>query len=226
MTIVAPSGHDVFADGSAALFVDEGSGGSGYDGYSQHIFRLDQGVEEISLPFRTAWADMVDGRLVAMSSDDRWAGYFFGCGQCGPHIPVVSVWEKDRFVPACRQYSGFIESRLRDFLAEVDRRFREKESGDFIADAILNAALLHLQAGHGSVGRKWLDNLEEAIKRGVGNGVLNESRLQHFREDFRAIGSEAAASREECPLSSSGRPVGRHPGTDDRNDYFRYSDGR
>lgn len=225
-TIVEPSGSVVLPNDAISLFVDEASGGSGYEGYQQHIFRLADTVEDITPPLRTIWAETIDGTLQVMSSDDRWANFFSGCGQCGPLIPVISAWKDGHFSPACRQHPVVIETRLRNYTqyaAEAEAR------GEFalkVAEYRLNVALLLLQLGRGAEGRAAYENTLawlrlKSAERGAEADWPRRDWPKRIEEALGTTIAEASLlSDEQCPLTAA-HGNGGHPGYKERVDRFR-----
>lgn len=230
-TIVEPSGSDVLHNDAAVLFVDEASGGSGYEGYRQHIFRLAQKVEDVTPPLRTVWAESIEGKLLVMSSDDRWANFFSGCGQCGPLIPVISVWKDGRFGPACRQYPALIEARLRDFSQYAGDAVAKGAPPLQVAEYKLNIALLLLQLGRGEEGRAayestlaWLQQKRERIGMEADRPRRDWSkRLEDVLGP--TIAEASQLTDQQCPLTAA-HGSDNHPGYKARVDSFRPKNNR
>ena len=221
--IAEPSGQDVFPDHVPALFIDEASGGSGHEGYTQHLYRLDKEVVEVTPPLRTPWIEQREGELMAMSSDDRWGNYFLTCGQCGPLIPVISVWKDGAFHPDCRQHPALIRKMI---AADLARAKKELAAGDeapsplYAADALLSVTLLHLQLGEVRQAKQTSGRLLTLVRSSPllrdhdwENGLEEEAVKPFFAEVKRK-------SSRACPLFSS---VGKggHPGAEERANAFR-----
>lgn len=178
LAIVEPSGQDVHGDRTPVLFLEQGSGGSGYEGYRLHIFRLEDEVRDVTPPLRTVWAEDIDGDGVVevASSDDRWANFFHGCGQCGPLIPVISMWRDGAYRPACRDKPEFIAESI----AILKKWLQEPEQmllGEFEATAWEEIALLHLQAGHSAEAKAVHEEFLGLLSRARGE-AQTESRAK------------------------------------------------
>ncbi len=219
VAIVDPSGQDVFPDHVPALFLDDASLGSSYQGYRHHILRLGDKVEDVTPPLRTLWADLHKGTLTAMSSDDRWGHFFLPCGQCGPLVPVISEWRDGRFHPVCNKYQEFLHAHLK--LA----RKQASKTDDVIyntADALLNATLLQLQLGQPKQARVSYQKLKGLL--GSANTPANENR--EIRELDQSVTPLFAAvdkyQSTPCPLSAAADAIGAnaHPAEKDRVDFF------
>jgi len=122
--IVEPTGHDVYGNGLPAVFIEVGSGGSGYSGYELLVLRLGRTLSSLTpTEYRVRpiiAADLLeDGRHALVASDDRWAQYFYGCGQCGPFIPAVFVWRYGRYKPACRDFRRYFQERIALFESAI-----------------------------------------------------------------------------------------------------------
>lgn len=230
-TIVEPSGSEVLPNDAAALFVDEASGGSGYEGYRQHIFRLASKVEDVTPPLRTVWAENIEGKLLVMSSDDRWANFFSGCGQCGPLIPVISVWKDGHLGPACRQYPSLIEARLRDFSQYAAAAEAKGAPPLQVAEYKLNIALLLLQLGRGAEGRAAYEStLVWLQQKGAETGMeADRSRRDWSKRLEDALGPTIAEASQltdqQCPLTAA-HGSDNHPGYKARVDSFRPKNNR
>lgn len=210
VSMVEPSGLDVFPDHVPAVFVDVGSGGSGYDGYAQHVFRIEShGVKEVTPDLRTPWVDVVDGRLMAMSSDDRWASFVIGCGQCGPFVPVVQEWRDGAFRTACKTWPKLILDRL----DAQDRFIALAEQENFplrVMDERLKKALLLLQLGRGAEGGALFDEVMTRLRNEQKQElVAQDPRFQRAFTDHVAAAAKNTAA--QCPLSES-RSMGASPG--------------
>jgi hypothetical protein len=129
LEIVEPTGHDSHGGGKASVFLRYGSGGSGYFGYGLRIIRLVRSSVDVSPIWLSRSVRTLPlnkkGAHALIVSDDRWAGYFNGCGACGPRIPIMTLWDGNRYQPACRQFHAFFEERLN--LIDQIRRKEEQE---------------------------------------------------------------------------------------------------
>ncbi|CCG42729.1 exported hypothetical protein [Magnetospirillum molischianum DSM 120] len=221
LTIVEPSGRDVIPDHAALLFVDEASGGSGYEGYRHHILRLAGDVEDITPPLRTVWSELMDDKLVVMSADDRWANFFYGCGQCGPLIPVISVWMNGHFRESCRIHPEIIEARLNNYIRDAAEA---EANGAFILDVAelkLNVALLLLQLGRGADGRAAFDSLLAWLGQKAAEDGTNADWPKRIEAALGSTVAEASQPTElQCPLTAA-RGKGSHPGFEERVNRFR-----
>lgn len=219
--ITEPSGQDVFPDHVPALFVDEASGGSGHEGYTQHLYRLDKEVVEVTPPLRTAWIEQREGELMAMSSDDRWGNFFLSCGQCGPLIPVISVWKDGKFHAACRQHPDLIRQRIANGLAQAKKEIAagdEAPSPLYAADALLSVTLLHLQLGEVGQAKKTYGQLLTLVR--TSPLLQNDSWAKNLKESVEPFFAEAKGNASHaCPLlSSDGK--GGHRGEEIRANAF------
>lgn len=225
-TIVEPSGSESLSTDTAMLFVDEASGGSGYEGYQQHIFQLTSTVKEVTPPLRTVWAESLEGKLLVMSSDDRWANFFSGCGQCGPLIPVISVWKDEKFGPACRQYPGVIEARLRDYSQYATDAEAKGAPPLQVAEYKLNVALLLLQLGRGAEGLAayestlaWLQQKSMETSNAIGRPLSDwPNRIENALGT--TIAKASQLTEQQCPLTAA-HSNDSHPGYKARVDSFR-----
>lgn len=148
--LVAPSGGDPFGTGKPLLFIEFGSGGTGYTGYELSLLALGAEIDEIDPRDRgrmiLAGDLQRDGRFALVSSNDRWGNYFRGCGQCGPLVPVVSVWRDGGFAEACRDFQVYYEARM-DFSYRAMRNGRERASLETFFENRATLVLNLLQAG-------------------------------------------------------------------------------
>lgn len=223
VTLVEPSGMDAFPDHAPALFVDVGSGGSGYEGYGQHVFRVEaNGVKEVTPALRTPWVDMVDGSLVAVSSDDRWGNFFRTCGQCGPHLPVLQEWRDGAFRAACKSHPALIEQRIA--LEDEVAAKAESEGNELGAiESRLEKALLLLQMGRGGEGRAEYESILARLERSH-DPKIRANWLKAVQDAFTDVVAQAADPTDaQCPLTDAKGPGG-HPGAKARADHFRFSD--
>ena len=111
LEIVVLTGTWKDGDGMPSVVLWQGSGGSGYRGYTIRILKLSAGVEDVTpkalgRPIRVEDLDG-DSRFELISSDDRWANFYYGCGACGPRVPIVLERVSDGFQPACRSYMSY-----------------------------------------------------------------------------------------------------------------------
>ncbi|WP_370155180.1 hypothetical protein [Ferrovibrio sp.] len=224
--IVEPSGGDPFGTGRPLLFVEFGSGGSGYAGYELSVLALGAEIDEITprdsgRPILAADLQR-DGRFALVSSNDRWGNYFRGCGQCGPLVPVVSVWREGGLAEACRDFQAYYEARM-DFSYRAMRSGRERGSiEDFLwnrAELVLNL----LQAGRlEEAAYEYGLMIDEAdgVRRQLGEARADQPQyrqgidsaaaewLQRVQADFeplfRAVG---AAADRACPLQAGEGPA-------------------
>lgn len=233
--IVEPSGEDVFPDHVPALFVDELSLGSGFEGYTQHIIRLGDTVAEVAPPLRTAWAEYDHGKLLAMSSDDSWGNFFLTCGQCGPLVPVISEWRDGAFHSACKDHQVLIRKRLASF--RRDLRHDQGNGSYYYADNLLNQTLLLLQLGRTSEARKTYQVLQRLMRTELSppmqmTGSVPKAGGEGTDPDWsQALGHAvtplftvmAAYEKYPCPLSAAASVlmVEGHPGAEIRANSFR-----
>ncbi|MBI2241139.1 MAG: hypothetical protein HYU59_10100 [Magnetospirillum gryphiswaldense] len=220
VALVEPSGMDVFPDHVPAVFVDVGSGGSGFEGYGQQVFRIEAGgVRDVTPAWRTVWVDLVDGRLVAMSSDDRWANFFRGCGQCPPFIPIVQEWRGGAFRMACKRLPALIDERAADYeRMAVDEENRVQQLN--IVEARLNKTLLLLQAGRGVEGLAEFEAVTALLQRNIDPQIVDFWQFL-IRSTFTDVVARAALpSAAQCPLSAT-PAAGYSPGLEARAQRFR-----
>lgn len=220
VALVEPSGMDVFPDHVPAVFIDVGSGGTGFEGYGQRVFRIEtSGVRDVTPALRTAWVDLVDGRLIAMSSDDRWANFFRGCGQCPPFVPVVQEWRGGAFRMACKRLPALID----DHMAAYERMAVEAENEDQqlnIVEARLNKTLLLLQAGRGAEGLAEFEAVTARLQRNVDPQIVDFWQFL-IRSPFTEVVARAALpSAAQCPLSAT-PAAGFSPGLEARAQRLR-----
>ena len=223
VTLVEPSGMDVFPDHVPALFVDVGSGGSGTEGYGQHVFRVEaNGIKEVTPALRTPWADMVDGSLVAVSSDDRWGNFFRTCGQCGPHLPVIQEWRDGAFRPACKSRPALIERRIA--LEDEAAAKAESEGNELGAiESRLGKALLLLQMGRAGEGRAAYEDVLARLEHSH-DPKIGATWLKTVQDAFTDVVAQAANPTDaQCPLTDA-KGAGGHPGAKARADHFRFND--
>lgn len=219
LAIVEPSGQDVHRDGTPVLFLEEGSGGSGYEGYRLHIFRLEDAVRDVTPPLRTVWAEDIDddGVVEVASSDDRWANLFHGCGQCGPLVPVISVWRDGAYRPACRDKAAFLRERM----ARIRQWLKDDGSlpPEFQMAGWAELTLLHLQLGEADAAQDLyqatLDGLAEARSASPAKAPLADKLERRLRD---AVGPALDRGNDfkddACPLLANGG--GGHDGWHDR----------
>lgn len=223
VTLVEPSGMDVFPDRVPALFVDVGSGGSGYEGYGQHVFRVEAtGIKEVTPALRTPWVDVVDGSLVAVSSDDRWGNFFRTCGQCGPHLPVIQEWRDGAFRPACKSRPVLIERRI---VLEDEVAAKAESEGDElgVVESRLGKALLFLQMGRGGEGRAAYEDVLARLQHSH-DPKIGAKWLKAVQDAFTDVVAQAAKPTDaQCPLTDA-KGAGGHPGAKARADHFRFND--
>lgn len=136
-------------DGSPLIVLEHGSGGTSWLGYWMEILTLNGGVHDITphglgRPIRIQdWNH--DGMWELVTSDDRWANFYFGCGPCGPFVPIVLKRTPTGFRPACREHAAYIRDRAKlyeGWLAKV----KEEHSWVYFQYAA-NEMLSRLQVG-------------------------------------------------------------------------------
>lgn len=144
--MVEPSGQDIHGDGVAPLFLEQGSGGTSLYGYRLHALKLARSPKNISPSLRPIMVEDLDGdgTWEIVASDDRWANFFFPCGQCGPLVPVVYVWRDGAYRMACDRYRPLVRDRIALFAEPPD--FDGWPPRDQ-ARLDMERALLYLQAG-------------------------------------------------------------------------------
>ncbi|MBS4049529.1 MAG: hypothetical protein KG075_24505 [Alphaproteobacteria bacterium] len=227
VSIVEPSGSDPYGEGAGLLFVDFGSGGTGFQGYSQHIFRLDAVLTEITPREygRPILADELEpGHFTVIASDDRWGNYFAGCGQCGPLIPVVLRRENGRYVEACSAHPGYYDVRIAWRLEKIANREERHSVEEFLSNRT-ELMLNYIQSGRLVEARRHFDEMAsgsatllqersekwDAARRAEG-ARYRERMLGRIVSDFEPVLAAAEASSRPCRLrayTGAGSNAGR-----------------
>lgn len=226
MKLVEPSGMNSFGDGVAApLFVEQGSGGSGFDGYRLFVFRLDKTATDVSPPLRPVWAEDLDGDGIAEigASDDRWGSFFHGCGQCGPLVMVVHRWRHGQYVPACRDFPDLLAARIDLMRIGPDKVLSDAWEVGYI---LVSQALDHLQMGNAALAQaRYQDALQllAALRAGP-EGAEAEKILNRTRAGFDTLFAQAdTLAQAPCPVEAG--DGGGHYGLKDRINRYRPSGG-
>ena len=232
LSIEEPSGHDFGGDGVPFLFLSYGSGGSWYRGYGIRVYRLVRNSVDVT----PDWAGRAD-KFISLGpdkgyalivSDDRWGGYFFGCGQCGPRFDMVMRWTAKGFRPECKDHPDHYEQNIESY-----KRWSKSSSSTWPTpmrhSLWLGVAIAFnkLQMGHFNEGKAlYQETLQKARERGAMGWGESEKEFNHWlnavEKDFGPAVSAAIARPDlSCPLMAY-RGEGAHPGTVERIEHFRF----
>ncbi len=232
LSIEEPSGHDIAGDGVPFLFLRYGSGGSWYRGYGVRVYPLVRNSVDVT-PDWAGRADKIiwlgpDKGYALIVSDDRWGGYFFGCGQCGPRFDMVMRWTVKGFRPECKDHPDHYEQNIESY-----KRWSKSSSSDWptpmrhflwLGVAI---AFNKLQMGRFNEGKAlYQETLQKARERSAKGWGESEKEFNHWlnavEKDFGpAISAAIARPDLSCPLMAF-IGEGAHPGTVERIEHFRF----
>ena len=232
------SGHDLAGDGVPFLFINHGSGGSGYFGYGMRVYKLTRNSVDVTPDWAGRTEKVVplpgDEKVALVVSDDRWANFFSGCGQCGPFFDVVMVWTRKGFAPDCQDHPKHYEEtmrRIEEYRAERAQK-RQQDPGPFgsvesltdFLDNEISLAFNLIQMGRIEEGRaRYETALTEARNRGALGWGMSEKRLKEWLAAVRRNFFPAAAARGDigCPLMAFGGST-EHIGYRQRIEHFRF----
>ncbi|WP_155976130.1 hypothetical protein [Novispirillum itersonii] len=207
ITIESLTGEDIFPDHAPAFVVDYKSGGSGYEGYRQDLFRVEDLNSDPVLPYIADLIEMKNGQLMAYSIDHRLAGFFDGHYKSGPDIDIIKAWRNGRLEDACKSYPDSIASGIadrEDSLAENSGIYTVMEVG------VTNTLNL-LQIGRRAEGvaryKKLLKDIKEYEDAEAENGTTPHFLLEVHAAFSEVVMRAAQAKTEECPVTAVALPM-------------------
>ena len=214
LNMVEPTGHDINSDGTATIFLEYGSGGSGYRGYGLKVFRLARASVDVTPDpaFRpVAAADLDgDGTFEVIASHDRWGQSFQTCGSCGYFVPVIFSWKDGAYLQSCRNYSAYYDRRVQ-FFKDIIKKYPDENLTEFLEPRI-DIYLTLLQLARFSEARDQFETTIAATERRgrewpwKGFPRNDEYVLEIVEDTKRRFAALPAAVRKysthPCPLSA------------------------
>lgn len=138
ISFIVPTGHDVFGDGVATLFIDVAAGGSLIVADGVRIIRLGDKPKDIT-PKRygnITNAGFVPGsdKVLFLLAADMGNLYNYGeCGACFVTPKTFLVWRDGGYAPACRDHPDYFRMHMEGWREAYTDDFIEKEPLAFLA---------------------------------------------------------------------------------------------
>ena len=222
ISIREPSGRTVFPGEPPVVVIDIGLGGSNIENYFISLIQMTRNSVDIVPSYLGRPVDLSDidgdGTYELVVIDNRWSGFFSGCGACGPHIPTFFSRKNGKFAPACNAHRAI-------YRAEIDkyRRFLDKARSLYEkAEILANMALRYAQLGEFDRADRSYAMMMAALQRG--STASSEFERQLVKKSKNHIGTASRQARgfadTPCPLSATDTS-GAHPGLDARINSFR-----
>lgn len=138
ISFIVPTGHDVFGDGVAALFIDVAAGGSLIVADGVRIIRLGDKPRDVT-PKRygnitnAGFVPGGDQGLFLLAADMGNLYNYGTCGACFVTPKTFLVWRDGGYAPACRKHPAYFRMHMEGWREAYTDDFVEKEPLAFLA---------------------------------------------------------------------------------------------